>query len=78
MNPANEEALDEIRLQLSDTLTELRTIRRKLHEFDGTVAAVSLRPELSRLNRYLDTLSETLTIVVRHLPLQPKPTSPDS
>lgn len=54
--------------QLSDTLTELRTIRRRLQGFDGTVAAVSVRGELGRLRRYLDTLSDTIAIVVQHLP----------
>jgi hypothetical protein len=54
--------------QLSDTLTELRTISRRLQDFDGTVAAVNLRGELGRLRRYLDTLSDTIAIVVQHLP----------
>jgi hypothetical protein len=55
-----EETLDRICSQLSDVLTELRTVREKLQEFDGTVAAVSLRRELSRVQRHLDTVSEMI------------------
>lgn len=63
----DEQVLGEIRSQLADTLAELRTISQRLNEFDHTVAAVSLRAELSRLRRHLDTLSDTVTIVVQHL-----------
>jgi hypothetical protein len=63
----DEQKLGEIRSQLADTLIELRTISQRLHEFDHTVASVSLRAELLRLRRYLDTLSDTVTIVVQHL-----------
>jgi hypothetical protein len=63
----DEQKLGEIRAQLAETLIELRTISQRLHAFDHTVAAVSLRAELSRLRRYLDMLSDTVTIVVQHL-----------
>lgn len=63
----DEQKLIGIRSQLSDTLVELRTISQRLREFDHTVAAVNLRAELSRLRRHLDTLSDTVTIVVEHL-----------
>jgi hypothetical protein len=55
-------------LQLSETLSELRAIRATLNTFDNTVAAVTLRPELSRLQRQLDLVSEVVRLVVQHLP----------
>ena len=55
-----EETLDRICSQLSDVLTELRTVWEKLQEFEGTVAVVSLRRELSRVQRHLDTVSEMI------------------
>ena len=64
---ADERVLGEIRSQLADTLAELQTISQRLNEFDHTVSAVNLRAELSGLRRYLDTLSDTLAIVVQHL-----------
>jgi hypothetical protein len=74
-----EETLDRVCSQLSAALTELRTVREKLREFDGTVAAVSLGRELSRTQRHLETVSETVAIVVQHLPpvakaITPRPT----
>ena len=74
-----EETLDRICSQLSAVLTELRMVREKLQGFDGTVAAVSLGRELSRTQRHLETVSETIAIVVQHLPpvakaITPRPT----
>ena len=69
------QALGKISSQLSE-IVALQATNRKLLEFDGTVAAVNLRPELSRVLRHLDTLSETITIVVKHLPAVAKVEQP--
>ena len=54
--------------QLDALLTELRLINTKLGAFNGGVAAATFGQELGHLLRTLSALSETLMIVVNHLP----------
>ena len=63
-----EKSLTQAAERLSDTLTELRTISETLKTFDGTEAASTLGSEVARLRRQLDLISETIAIVVQHLP----------
>lgn len=58
--------------RLADILRELESLRILLGGYEGSVTAVTLRPELSRLQRQLELLSETVTIVVHHLPTTSK------
>jgi hypothetical protein len=57
--------LTETARHLADAVGELQAANAKLQEFDSTVAATTLRPELSRLKRHLDVLAETLRIPQR-------------
>jgi hypothetical protein len=49
----------------SPTRLENYEPQRKAPEFDSTIAAMTLRPEVSRLKRHLDGLAETLRIPQR-------------
>jgi hypothetical protein len=68
-----DEAIVELREQLETLLAEFGHIKERLQEFDSGVAAVTLRPELTRLHRHLDTVSQIMMIVVNHLPSPNRP-----
>ena len=69
---SNDATLTDAARSLADILRELESIRIMLSGYEGSVAAVTLRPELSRLLRQLELVSETVTIVVNHLPTTSK------
>jgi len=69
---SNDATLTDAARSLADIVRELQSIRIRLDGYEGSVAAVTLRPELSRLQRQLELVSETVTIVVYHLPTTSK------
>ena len=69
---SNDATLTDAARSLADIVRELQSIRIRLDGYEGSVAAVTLRPELSRLQRQLELVSETVTIVVNHLPTTSK------
>ena len=51
---SNDATLTDAARSLADIVRELQSIRIRLDGYEGSVAAVTLRPELSRLQRQLE------------------------